>query len=112
MDFIWTFVVDHTPIWVWLTILGLVVGAAFYFLSPILVPLWNITPRWIKVVLAFIVSVILAALAGRYRGSQDERDKQNKANADALNKRKEVDSEVDKQTPEQTRQGLDRWYRD
>jgi membrane protein implicated in regulation of membrane protease activity len=110
---IWDFIVDHTPVWVYIVVGGAGIGAAFWFASPVLVPLWNITPKWIKVVLAFVVSVALAALAGRYRGRKDAEDLEKKREADALRKRQEVDNEIGKMGGSEVDKKLrDRWSRD
>jgi protein-S-isoprenylcysteine O-methyltransferase Ste14 len=110
MFFNW--IIDHIPIWVWLVLLFGGTGALFYFFSPILVPIWNLTPRWIKVLGAGIISVILAALAGRYKGRRDAEDEQRKRDAQAIETRKETHDEVQKLSPSDRRKRLDGWVRD
>lgn len=110
--FVWNFILDHTPVWVWLVILFGGTGALFYFFSPILVPLWNITPKWIKVVLAFILSVTLAALAGRYKGRKDADDERKKNDAAAIKNREDVHNEVQNLDPSERRKQLNKWVRD
>jgi len=112
MDIIWNYVLDHTPIWVWLVILFGGVGALFYFFSPVLIPLWNITPRWIKVTLAFILSVILAALAGRYRGRKDADEERRKNDAAAIQNREKTHDEIQNLSPDDRRKRLGGWVRD
>lgn len=106
----WIF--DHIPLWVWVTVTICGAGAAFYFFSPILVPLWNITPRWVKVVLGFILSILAALAAGRYKGAKDERDMQARRNAQAIQTRTEVDNEVGNLSNADADKRLDQWMRD
>ena len=106
------FVLDHTPIWVWLVILFGGLGALFYFFSPILVPIWNLTPTWIKVLLGGILSVILAALAGRVQGRRDADEERKKNDADAIKHREQINAETDKLSPDDKRKRLDGWVRD
>jgi membrane protein implicated in regulation of membrane protease activity len=109
---IWNWIVDHIPVWVYIVAGGLGIGAAFYFFSPILVPLWNLTPRWVKVVGAFIVSIFLAAVAGRYRGRHDAEEEERRKNAEALRKRQEVENETNKMSSGEVDKKLrDRWSR-
>jgi len=89
--------------WVWITLTVAAVGAAFYFFSPILVPIWNRLPTWLRAFLIGATAVVIAFLGGRYRG---------RANAEALRKRAEVDASVDKASDEDVDKRLDRWRRD
>lgn len=110
---LWDWVVDHIPVWVYVVVGGLGIGAAFYFFSPILIPLWNIMPRWMKVALAFVVSITLAALAGRYRGRANAEEEERRRNAEALRKRTEVDNEINKMSGSEVESKLrNRWSRD
>ena len=109
---IFNWIIDHTPIWVWLVMLFGFAGAMFYFFSPILVPLWNMTPRWIKVLGGAILSVILAALAGRYKGRKDAEEEQRRRDAQALENRNKVHDEIQKLSPDDRRKRLDGWVRD
>ena len=110
---LWNWIIDHIPIWVWLVILFGGLGALFYFFSPILVPIWNLMPKWLKVLLGGIVSVTLAALAGRYRGRKDAEEEQRRRDAEALQKRKEVEDAVNKLPPGEAENRLrNRWSSD
>lgn len=112
MNLLASWIVDHIPLWVWITVVVVMVGAAFYFLSPILVPLWNVTPRWVKLVLGFVLSLLAAIAGGRYKGAKDERDMEARRNAEALQTRVKVDHDVDKLTKSETDERLANWYRD
>lgn len=110
--FVCNFVLDHTPIWVWLVILFGGLGALFYFFSPILVPIWNLMPKWLKVILLGTVSVILAALAGRYQGRKDADEERKKNDAAAIKNREQINADTQKLSPDDRRKRLDKWVRD
>lgn len=105
-------VIDHIPLWVYIVVGVLAIGVLFYFFSPILIPIWNVLPEWLKAVILGIGAATLAYLGGRYKGNKDERDAEAARDAEALNKRKEVDNAIDKQSPQQTDKALDPWRRD
>lgn len=108
----WDWIIDHIPVWVYVVVIVLGTGALFYFFSPILVPLWNLTPRWVKVAGGAVLSVILAALAGRYKGRKDAEEEQRRRDAEAIETRKKVDDEVSHLSPDDRRKRLDGWVRD
>lgn len=110
---IWNSIVDHIPLWGWFVIIGAPIGAALYFASPILIPLWHALPTPVKAVLIFVGGVGLAFLGGRYRGRANAEAEQRRREAQALQKRTEVDREVDSLSDKQTADRLrDRWTRD
>jgi membrane protein implicated in regulation of membrane protease activity len=110
---IWNSIVDHIPLWGWIVIFGVPAIVALYYLSPILLPIWRILPMPVKAGLIFIGGLFLAFLGGRYRGRWNAEEEQRKRDAQSLQKRTEVDSEIgnlsDKQTADRLR---DRWTRD
>jgi membrane protein implicated in regulation of membrane protease activity len=109
---IWNFIVDHIPVWVYVVVAVLGAGALFYFFSPVLIPLWNILPGWLKWLLGGIAAIFLAYVGGRYKGSHDEEERERQRDADALKKRKEVDDNVAKMDPKTVKTDLDKWRRD
>lgn len=109
---IFSWILDHIPLWLYVTVGGLGAAAAFYFLSPVLVPLWAITPKPIKWALGFVVAIVGAVLAGRYKGAKDERDRQARRDAEALQNRVRVDHEVDRKDAPAVHTDLNRWNRD
>jgi membrane protein implicated in regulation of membrane protease activity len=112
-DMIWNAIIDHIPIWGWVLIIGIPIGALLYFFSPILIPIWNALPKWLKVTLIFIGGVFLAFMGGRYRGRANAEDEERRRNAQALQKRNEVDRDVDNKSNSQVDKDLrDRWQRD
>lgn len=109
---IFNWIIDHIPLWVWITVFAAVVLAAFYFASPVLIPLWKITPRWVKITLTFVGAVVLAILGGRYKGRQDAEEEQRRRDNEALQRRTEIDHDIEKLDRPATDKRLDRWMRD
>ena len=83
-----------------------------YFLSPVIIPLWNVTPRWVKVAGGFILALGLAVVYGRNKGFQAARDIQAKANVRAESNRVEKHNEIEKLDTTQLDKRLDKWMRD
>lgn len=111
-DIIWNTIVDHIPWWVYMVVGTLGIGALFYFFSPVLIPLWNMLPTPVKVALAGITAAFLAWIAGRNIGRRNAEEEERRRNADALKKRTEVDSAVDKMDKKTVNSELDKWRRD
>lgn len=112
-DIIWNTIVDHIPWWVYMVLGVGGLGALFYFFSPILVPLWNMLPTWLKATLIGISAAFLAWIAGRNTGRRNAEEEERRKNAEALQKRTEVDREVNNLSGKQTQDKLrDRWSRD
>jgi threonine/homoserine/homoserine lactone efflux protein len=105
-------ILDHIPWWGWLIIIGVPTGAVFYFFSPIIIPLWTATPRWLKALLMFVGAVFVAFMGGRYRGRANAEQEERERNADALQKRQEVDNDIGKLSEDDVQKRLDRWRRD
>lgn len=109
-DIIWNTIVDHIPWWVYMVAGTLGLGALFYFFSPILVPLWNMLPTWLKAALIGISAAFLAWIAGRNTGRHNAEEEERRKNADALKTRTEVDREVGKISGGEAQKRLrDRW---
>lgn len=106
-------IIDHIPIWGWVVIIGLPIGAALYFFSPILIPLWRMLPTPVKAVLIFAGGLFLAFMGGRYRGRWNAEEEQRKRDAAALQTRTEVDHEITNLSDKETARRLrERWTRD
>jgi hypothetical protein len=103
---IWNAIVDHIPTWGWVVIIGVPILAAFYFASPILIPLWNMMPTPLKLFLGAIGAGMLAYLGGRYKGRKDAEDADARRDQVAIQKRSEVDARVDKMPVGQAEQTL------
>lgn len=109
---LWNFIVDHVPAWVYMVVAVLGAGALFYFFSPILVPIWNMMPTWLKVLLGGMGAAFIAWIAGRNRGRANAEEEERRKNAEALRKRTEVDTRVDKMDKTAVDHELDKWRRD
>lgn len=99
---------NFIPWWVWFVaaLVGLALTIQFW------TPIWAVMPTWMKVVLGAIGAVLMAYVAGRNRGSKDEREQRAKADARAVQTRKETDDEVRNLSPSDVDKRLDRWNRD
>jgi hypothetical protein len=107
MDWL-SYAFNFVPWWVWL--IALIVAAGFTY--QFWVPIWAITPKPVKIALAAIAAVLTAYVAGRNRGSKDERDRRAKADANAIQNRKDVDDEVRNLPADDLDRRLDKWMRD
>jgi hypothetical protein len=107
------YIIDHTPLWAWLTGGGIAVAVLLYLFSPILVPLWQALPQPVKIAIGFVVSIVLALLAGRHKGRQNAEAEERARNARAAQTRREVDADVNKLKEGDAAKTLrDRWSRD
>jgi len=93
---IWDAIIDHIPVWGWIVIIAVPSAAVLWFCYPILLPIWKLLPTPVKVALGAILAGFLAYMGGRYRGRGDAEEQERRRNAEALQKRTEVDSEVDR----------------
>jgi hypothetical protein len=93
---------------VW-TIIAIVLVAVFW--QPLL-PIWLALPKWLKRLIIGAGALLAAYVAGRNRGSKDERDRRAKADAHAIQNRKDVDDEVRNLPADDLGRRLDKWMRD
>lgn len=96
----WAF--NYIPWWVWIIITAGGGGAILAFVPgalALVVSIWNMLPRPIKFVLGGAAAVVVAYLAGRNKGSKDERTMQAKRGAQATQNRKEINDEVRTMSP-------------
>jgi MFS family permease len=111
--FILDLILDHIPIWGWVIIVAAPIGAALYFFGPILLPIWRMLPEWLKALILGVGAAFIAYMGGRYKGRYDADQADKKRDAEALQKRNEVDNAVDKKTAPQVQDDLrNRWSRD
>jgi|GEM_PF-2742585 len=102
----WAF--NFIPWWAWLVAAIIAAVLTYQFWLPI----WAVLPRPVKVLLAAIAAVLTAYVAGRNKGSKDERDRRAKADANAIQNRKDVDDEVRNLPADDLDRRLDKWMRD
>lgn len=106
-------IIDHIPLWLWIVIVAVPTGALLYFFGPILLPLWRMLPLTVRVALIGIGAALLAFMGGRYRGRANAEEEERRRDAQSLQKRTEVDHDVDVLSDKQTKDRLDkRWSRD
>jgi hypothetical protein len=109
---VFSWIIDQIPFGVWVVLTLGVAGALFYFLSPILIPLWAVTPRPIKIGLGFVISIALAILYGRSKGAQDAREMQKAKEAQAIENRRKINADVADDTDDELHRRTKRWMRD
>lgn len=110
LGMIWNSIVDHIPLWGWMVIFGVPSIIALYYLSPILLPIWRMLPAPVKGILIAAGVGLMAYLGGRWRGRANAEEEERRRNADALNKRAEVDNEIGRMSGKEVDKKLrDRW---
>jgi hypothetical protein len=102
----WLF--NFIPWWAWVVAAIIAAVLTYQFWLPI----WAMLPRPVKVALAAIAAVLTAYVAGRNKGSKDERDRRAKADANAIKNRKDIDDEVRNRPAATVDRDLDKWMRD
>lgn len=113
LGMIWNSIVDHIPLWGWMVIFGVPSIVVLYYLSPILLPIWRVLPAPVKGILMAVGAGLLAYLGGRYKGRANAEEEQRRRDAQALEKRTEVDREVGKLSGSEAQKRLrDRWGSD
>jgi hypothetical protein len=88
-----------------------VIIPVLYFFGPILLPIWNMLPGWLRATLLGIGAALLAWAGGRHIGAQREREEQKRRERDALRNRAEVDQNVSNLSNKDLRDQLGRWNR-
>lgn len=112
-DMIWNSIIDHIPLWGWFVIFGVPSIVALYYLSPILIPIWRALPTPVKGIILAVGAGVLAYLGGRYKGRANAEEEERRRNAEALQKRTEVDRDTAGKSGSQVDKELrDRWSRD
>lgn len=99
---------NFVPWWVW-TIIVVVLLAVFW---QALLPIWLALPQWLKGLILAGGALLTAYVAGRNKGSKDERDRRAKADAHAIQNRKDVDDEVRNLPADDLDRRLDKWMCD
>lgn len=77
-----------------------------------LLPIWLTLPKWLKGLIIGAGALLTAYIAGRNKGSRDERGGRAKADAHAIQNRKDVDDEVRNLPAGDLDRRLDKWMRD
>lgn len=110
---IWNMIVDSIPWWVYAVVGTAAIGTVLWFASPIVLPIWHLIPLPARVAIVGVGAAFLAWIAGRNRGRANAEEEERRRNAEALQKRTEVDRDIGKMPDNEIDQKLrDRWSRD
>jgi hypothetical protein len=101
--------IDQVPFYVWAIIALGGFGALMWFFYPVLMPLWNALPGPVKAGILLIVTAIGGVLYGRYKGAKDERDMQQKRDANAIQDRENIHNEVKNLSDDDLDKRFDKW---
>lgn len=108
MMFNW--IIDHIPLWAWIVLVVAGGGVVLAYTYPILLPIWRMLPGPVKALLITVGVGALAFLGGRHKGRKNAEEEERRRNAEALQKRVEVDREVGKLSGDEAQKRLrDRW---
>lgn len=106
-------IIDHIPLWLWIVIFVAGGGVILAYTYPVLLPIWRMLPGPVKAALVTLGVGALAFLGGRYKGRHNAEEDERRRNAEALQKRVEVDREVGKLSGDEAQKRLrDRWGSD
>lgn len=108
MSSMFDLVINAVPFWVWLIVIGIGLAVTAQFWMPI----WLVLPRWLKALILGTGAILAAYGFGRNKGFRDEQRRREKANAQAINNRNEVNDEVGKMDTPDVDRNLDKWMRD
>lgn len=102
-----SWLIDQVPLWVWVAavIIALVLTYQFWL------PVWTLLPKPVKIALGAIGGALALWLGGRYKGAKDERDMQARRDAQAVETRNKVDSEVRNMSDQQVNDRIKKWTR-
>lgn len=107
-----SWLLDWMPWWVWPALIGLALLVTMNLWLPVATLIWNRLPVSVRWVLVGVGTAGLAYLAGRNRGRRNALEEQRRREAQAIQKRLEVNRRVDRMTPEEADKEDDRWVRD
>lgn len=105
-------IVDAIPLWGWFIIIGAPVGVLLFYFGPVLLPIWRMLPAPLRGIMIAIAVGLFAWLGGRHKGRANAEAAERRRNAEALQKRTEVDREVSTKSDKQVHSDLRRWQRD
>lgn len=99
---------NAVPVWIWI-VLAVV---ALAITVPYWLPVWLGLPRWIKGLIIVLGSLLVSYMFGRNKGFRDEQARREKASANAINNRNEVNDAITKMDAPAIDKRLDKWLRD
>jgi type VI protein secretion system component VasK len=106
-----TWLLSQIPLWVYICATLLACAAAFWFLHPILVPLWAITPKWLRWTLGGIAAVIGAYITGMTAAGRAARERQKERERMANEHREELHRDIEKRSDTVIDRDFDKWVR-
>ena len=106
-----TWLLSQIPFWVYVAAALLFAAAIFYFLSPVIVPLWAMTPKPIKWALGAIGALVTAFLYGLTRGNKAAKDRQKEIEAKGNARREDNDREIRQRPDDKLDRDFDKWVR-
>lgn len=107
MDMIsWLF--NFVPWWIYVVVIVVLITVGWQFISPI----WLMLPKPVKIGLVFLATLLTAYIAGRNRGSKDERAMNVKRDVQANNTRNDIHAKIEKLDTAAVDKRLGKWVRD
>jgi hypothetical protein len=111
-----TWLLDFLPWWTWYAAVGVVLLLTASFWWPLASAAWMLVPERLRKIIVGLVAVLAAVagayLAGRNRGTSNERARQKARDAKATKTRLETNDAVARMDDPAVKQRLDRWLRD
>jgi hypothetical protein len=107
-----SWLLDFLPWWTWYAAVGITLCLTVPWWWPFATWAWSIMPNWLRGALGGAVAIMAAYLAGRNRGTSNERARQQARDAKATKTRLETNDAVDKLSDPDRKRALDRWMRD
>lgn len=107
-----SFLIDQIPWWVYVIGFLLVAGTLVYMFSPVLIPIWNALPKWVRWLLGGIFVVFLVFIKGRNMGHENAVKEQEKRNAEGERRREQLHEAINKANSSDVDRRLDKWMRD
>lgn len=104
LSVIWNSIVDNIPWWGYV----LAAAVALAFLYPYAAPIWAVLPRWLKVAIVSFGGLFTAYIAGRNRAAANARQADRERNAQAIQRRSEINKRVDNMKPSDVDAELDK----
>jgi len=87
---------DQIPWWTWLIFAGVIAVPLLFYFGPVIIGIWNVMPRWLKISLGVTGSLFLSYFAGRNKASRDAKERERQLSANAVKNREQIHDEVNK----------------
>lgn len=107
-----SWLLDFLPWWTWYAVAGVALLLTIPWWWPLFNLVWAWLPSWAKSVIIGVGVALGAYLAGRNRGSSNERARQKARDANAIKTRLETNDAVARMDDATRKQRIDQWVRD